>query len=60
MTEDFSDYKQEGKLNLPHTYKLQLDIETTTGSSSHKWEMKLSEFAFNQEIDENGFNVEAK
>jgi hypothetical protein len=60
MTEDFSDYKQEGKLNLPHTYKLQLDIETTTGSSSHKWEMKLSDFAFNQEIDENGFNVEAK
>ncbi len=58
MTEDFSDYKHEGKLNLPHSYKLELDIESTTGHSSHKWEMNLSQFMFNQEIDENGFNAE--
>jgi hypothetical protein len=58
MIEDFSDYKQEGKLNLPHSYKLELAIETTTGNSSHKWEMKFTDFTFNQEIDEKGFNVE--
>jgi hypothetical protein len=59
MIEDFSDYKQEGNLNLPHNYKLELDIETTNGNSSHKWEMNLSQFMFDQDIDEAGFNVEA-
>jgi hypothetical protein len=59
ITEDFSDYKQEGKLNLPHSYKLQLEIEKTGGSSLDKWEMTLSQFAFNEEIDEKSFNVEA-
>lgn len=59
MTEDFSDYKQEGKLNLPHTYKLELAIENTNGTSIHKWEMNLNQFMFNQAIDEKGFDVEA-
>jgi hypothetical protein len=59
MIEDFSDYKQEGKLTLPHSYKLELLIEaSTTGSSTHKWEMNLTDFKFNQEIDESGFKVE--
>jgi len=60
MIEDFSDYKQEGKLNLPHSYKLQLEIENTGGTSVHKWEMNLSQFVWNQEIDEKSYNVEAK
>ncbi|HEX8128551.1 MAG TPA: hypothetical protein VF527_05565, partial [Pyrinomonadaceae bacterium] len=48
MTEDFSDYKKEGNLTLPHSYKLQLEIENTGGTSVHKWEMHLGQFAFNQ------------
>lgn len=59
MIEDFSDFKGEGKLNLPHTYKLVLEIETKTGTSVHRWDMSLSQFAFNQEIEEASFNVEA-
>ncbi|HEV7744901.1 MAG TPA: hypothetical protein VGO56_07885 [Pyrinomonadaceae bacterium] len=59
MIEDFSDFKSEGGLNLPHNYKLELNIEGTTGSSTHKFEMILSEFMFSQDIDEAGFNVEA-
>lgn len=59
MTEDFSDFKAEGKLTLPHSYKLQLEIENTGGTSVHKWEMNLSQFAFNQPIEEKSFNVEA-
>jgi len=60
MTEDFSDFKAEDKLNLPHIYKLQLEIENTNGNSIHKWEMNLSQFALNQAIDEKSFNVEGK
>ena len=58
IVEDFSDYKQEGKLNLPHSYKLELNIDNPSGTSTHKWEMNLSQFMFDQEIDEKGFNVE--
>ena len=60
MTEDFSDFKKEGTLTLPHTYKLQLDLENANGTSIHKWEMSLNQFAFNEPIDESGFNVEAE
>jgi hypothetical protein len=58
MVENFSDYKKEGELNLPHSYTLQLEITKTNGSSLDKWEVKLEQFAFNQEIDANAFNVE--
>ncbi len=59
MIENFSGYKKEGKLTLPHSYTLQLEITKTNGSSLDKWEMNLSQFMFNQEIDEKGFDVEA-
>lgn len=60
MTEDFSDFRQEGKLTLPHSYKLRLDIESTNGTSNHRWEAILDQFAFNQAIDAKSFNVEAQ
>ena len=58
MVERFADYKKEGDLNLPHSYLLEFDMTKTTGSSSEKWEIKLEQFAFNQQIDANSFNVE--
>lgn len=60
MIEDFSDYKPEEKVKLPHSYKLQLEIDKTGGSSMDRWEMTFTQFAFNQEIDDNSFNVEAE
>ena len=60
IIESFSDYKREGKLNLPHVYKLQLEIDKTGGSSLDKWEMNLSQFAFNEEIDDKSYNVETE
>ena len=59
LTENFSGYKKEGDLNLPHQYTLQLEVTKTNGSSMEKWETELTEFLFNQAIDEAGFNVEA-
>lgn len=58
MLENFSDYKKEGELNLPHTYTLQLEVTRTNGSSHDKWEVKLEQFSFNQAIDEKTFDVE--
>lgn len=59
MTEDFSEFRQEGKLNLPHSYKLRLEIESTNGTSVDKWDVSLSQFAFNERLDQKAFNVEA-
>ena len=58
IIEDFGDYKEESKLKLPHSYKLQLEINKTGGSSLDRWEMTLDQFSFDQEIDERMFNVE--
>jgi hypothetical protein len=58
MTEDFSDFKPESGLTLPHGYNLLLEIETTNGNSAHRWEMAFDQFAFNEEIDDNTFDVE--
>jgi hypothetical protein len=58
IVEDFGDYKEEGKLKLPHSYKLQLEVNKTDGSSLDRWEMALDQFAFDQEIDDRMFNVE--
>jgi hypothetical protein len=58
IIEDFGDYKEESKLKLPHSYKLQLEINKTGGGSLDRWEMTLDQFAFDQEIDGRMFNVE--
>lgn len=58
MVERFTDYKKEGELSLPHSYALEFEIIKTNGSSSDKWEIKLEQFAFNQEIDSKSFDVE--
>jgi hypothetical protein len=60
MTEDFAEFKQEGNLTLPHGYKLTLEIENSAGTSVHTWEMSLAQFAFNEDLDDTGFNVDGK
>ena len=60
LVEDFSEFKQEGKLNLPHRYKLVLEIENQTNLSIDAWEMTLSQFAFNEDLEDSGFDVEGK
>lgn len=58
ITEDFSGHKKEGDLSLPHKYTMQIEIAKTTGSSMEKWEMDLSQFIFDQPIEDTKFNVE--
>ena len=60
LIEDFSDFKQEGKLTLPHRYKLVLEIDNQTNMSTDGWEMTLSQFAFNEDLEDSGFDVEGK
>jgi hypothetical protein len=59
MVEDFSDFRKESALTLPHKYKILLEMTLPGGSYKAEWEATLSEFGFNQEIDPKSFDVEA-
>ena len=58
MVEDFSDFRKEGGLMLPHTYKLMLEGSLPAGSYKMDWELALTNFAFNQKIDAKAFDVD--
>lgn len=55
--EDFSDFKPEGGLNLPHTYKFELAVQSTSRPILVTWVFNLSEFTFNAPIDASVFSV---
>lgn len=59
ITEDFSDFKKESGLTLPHTYKLQLTIDNQGGVGQYSWTLTLAQYAFNRKIPTESFNVEA-
>jgi hypothetical protein len=59
LVEDFSDFRKEGGLMLPHKYKIFLEMTLPAGSYKADWEATLSEFGFNQDIDPKSFDVEA-
>lgn len=51
MVEEFGDFRQEGKLTVPHDYKLSLSINNVTNTASFEWEMKFTRFIFDQPIE---------
>jgi hypothetical protein len=57
MIEDFSLFKPEGELNLPHIYTIRLSVDTVNGTFLAEWTVKLTNFEFNQKIDPAAFNV---
>jgi hypothetical protein len=59
LVEEFSDFKKEGKLNLPHAYRLFLEIITGNGTATREWTMNLQKFSFNQAIDPKEFKVDS-
>jgi len=59
MVEEFSLFKLEGELTLPHIYKIKVSIDTVNGTYVAEWTIKLTQFEFNQKIDQSAFNVSA-
>lgn len=57
ITEDFSDFKTEEGLTLPHAYKLQLSLEALNRRTLQDWVFTLNKFNFNMPIDEKEFDV---
>jgi len=58
LTEEFSDYRKEGSVNLPHTYRLQLTIDTPSNAVVQDWTLTLSQFLFNKELPASQFSVD--
>jgi hypothetical protein len=59
MVEEFSLFKLEGGLTLPHIYTIKVSIDTVNGTYVAEWTIKLTQFEFNQKIDQSVFNVSA-
>jgi hypothetical protein len=58
LVEDFSDFRPESGLTLPHKHKITLEMALPAGSYKLDLELDLKEFGFNQDIDPKVFNVE--
>jgi hypothetical protein len=58
MNEYFSDFKVEGGLMLPHTYKLEVFFDIGGGTSTQEWKYAFDTFTFNEKLDASAFNLE--
>ena len=59
VTEDFSDFKTEKGITLPHNYRINYSIIGQNGTTEIQWNFILNEFAFNQNLAVGTFNAEA-
>lgn len=57
LIEEFSGFKQEQGLSLPHAYRIQLSISSQRGSLLQDWAFTLTKFAFNDTLDDKQFDV---
>jgi len=55
IVEEFSDFRLEGKLNLPHNYKLELSFQTETRPLLVDWQLNLDRFEFNKALGADQF-----
>lgn len=58
LIEDFSDFKREGDLMLPHTYSLQFTVFRTNNPLALDWTMTLTRFTFDYPIEAKEFAVD--
>ncbi|MCP9495233.1 MAG: hypothetical protein MSG64_12375 [Pyrinomonadaceae bacterium MAG19_C2-C3] len=57
MVEDFSDFKKEGNLVLPHTYVIQFSVTGNAGATINEWKTNLVQYNFNRPIDMKSFDL---
>ena len=60
MVEEFSLFKPESGLNLPHIYTIKLSVDTVNGTFLADWTIKLTNYEFNQKIDPVAFKISGK
>jgi hypothetical protein len=58
VVEEFSDFKEENGLTLPHTYKFELRMSSDRAPLLLDWVLNLQKFSFNQSMSGKEFDVE--
>jgi hypothetical protein len=58
LVEEFSDFKKEGGLTLPHTYKLTMNVQGPI-IVLQDWVFDLTQFAFNQQLNPKDFTPQS-
>jgi hypothetical protein len=59
ITEEFSDFRREVSVTLPHTYKVQFTIETENHPLLQDWVVTLNQFVLNKTLDAKQFDLTA-
>lgn len=54
--EEFSDFRPEGGLNLPHDYRFELSIQSELRPALIQWTFNLTDFTFNAPLDAKEFS----
>jgi len=57
LVEDFSEYKREDGLNLPHAYRAYLNMEGAGGTREYEYKATFTDFYFNQTLDPASFTL---
>lgn len=60
LTEEFSDFRREANLVLPHTYKIQLTIDNEGDPLLQDWVVTLGQFVFGKTLDAKQFDLTAQ
>ncbi len=60
LSEEFSDFRAENNLTLPHAYVLKYTFEGQASTFSQEWSFQLTQFVFGQPIDAREFNATAE
>lgn len=58
LIEEFSNYKKENGLNVPHFYRVYLQLDGASGTKEYEWKAEFSQFFINQPLEEGSFSVE--
>lgn len=59
LVEEFSDFREENGLMLPHSYRIYLLLDGQKGTNEQEWKFEFTTFAFNQNLDPKSFNIDA-
>ena len=57
LTEEFDDFRAVEGLTLPHSYKLQLSVNTSNGSVIYDWTLAVEQISHKETFDDNTFVI---
>lgn len=58
LTEDYSDFKKEDGLDLPHAMKLTLLTDAMSGAETSIWNFAFSQYYINQKLEPETFSID--